>query len=46
MYDGLKLCKTIPDKINATTLIVAKIPFPIRAIQVDFICHACVLECH
>ena len=43
MYDGHKLYKTVPEKINANTLIVAKIHYLIRAIQVDFICHAGVL---
>ena len=46
MYDGHKLYKTVPEKINANTLIVATIPHLIRAIQVDFICHAGVLEYH
>ena len=46
MYDGHKLYKTVPEKINATTLIVAKIPYRIRDIQVDLICHVGVLKCH
>ena len=41
MYDGHK---TVPEKINASTLIIAKIPHLIRVIQVDFICHAGVLK--
>ena len=44
MYDGHNLYKTVPEKINANTIIVAKIPHLILAIQVDFIFHAGVLE--
>ena len=44
LYDGLKLYKTKPEKINANTLIIAKIPHLTRAIQVDFLCHAGVLK--
>ena len=40
IHDGHKLYKTIPEKINANTLIDAKIPHLIRANKVDFICHA------
>ena len=36
----------VPEKINANTLTLAKIPHLICAIQVDLICHAGVLECH
>ena len=46
MYDGHKLYKTLPEKINVNTLIVAKIPHLIRANKVDFICHVGVLEYH
>ena len=46
MYDGHKLYKTVPEKKNANTLIVAKIPHLIRANTVDFICHACVMKYH
>ena len=46
MYDGHKLYKTVPEMIHANTLIIAKIPHDIDAIQVDFICHAGVVEYH
>ena len=44
MFDGHKLYKMVPEKMNANTLIIAKIDHFIRAIQVDFICYAGVLE--